>query len=371
MRRLAFVLQDRVERHREETARHRDADQVHENAPASLRAQEDRYGRKFCDRRAASAGRVQIPGEERHRGGGDRHVARAHLAVQQPLGDNRADADADGEERQHHRHDLLVREEHVFGKRRQSRHHGGAKQPEPGHREDWQQQRRTRRHVTDDGDRVAQQARARRIGSRGWRRRDLTRGKPTEERTDDAAAAHDERPFGEQDHASAKDRAEQDREERAGLDERVARDQFVVAQVLRKQGVLDRAEDGRVRAEAEERREEERHAFQPEAHRAKRHDGDLGDLDDAGDERLVDAIGQRARGAREEEERRDEDRAGQHHERCGVEARLLGQPERHHDAHRALQQVVVEGAEELRDEQRCKPAGRQELDEWRSHDKSP
>ena len=42
MRRLAFVLQDRVERHGEETARHRDADQVDENAPASVRAQEDR-----------------------------------------------------------------------------------------------------------------------------------------------------------------------------------------------------------------------------------------------------------------------------------------------------------------------------------------
>ena len=225
--------------------------------------------------------------------------------------------------------------------------------------------------MTDDGDRVAQQARARRIGSRGWRRRDLTRGKPTQERTDNAAAAHDERPFGEQDHTSTKDRAQQDREECARLDERVARDQFVFAQVLRQQCVLDRAEDGRMCAEAEERREEERHAFQPEAHRAKSHDEDLGDLDDAGDERLVDAIGQCARCAREEEERRNEDRAGQHDERCGALARLLGQPERHDDSHRALQQVVVEGAEELRDEQRCKPTDRQELDERRSHDKSP
>ena len=178
-------------------------------------------------------------------------------------------------------------------------------------------------------------------------------------------------PFGEQDHTSTKDRAQQDREERARLDERVAGDQLVFAQVLRKQGVLDRAEDSRVCAEAEERREEERHAFQPEAHRAKRHDGDLGDLDDASDVRLVDAIGQRAGGAREEEERRNEDGAGQHDERCGAQARLLGQPECHDDAHRALQQVVVEGAEELRDKQRCKPTDRQELDERRSHDKSP
>ena len=47
MRRLAFVLQDRVERHGEEAARHRDADQVDENAPASLRAQEGRHSRQF------------------------------------------------------------------------------------------------------------------------------------------------------------------------------------------------------------------------------------------------------------------------------------------------------------------------------------
>ena len=314
---------------------------------------------------------MQIRGEERHRCGSDRDEARAHFTVQQPLGDDRADADPDSEERQHHRHHLLVREKHVFGKRRQSRDHGRAKQPEPGHREDRKQQRRTRRHVADDGDRVAQQARARRIGSRGWRRRDLTCRNPAEERTDNAAAADDESPLGEQDHASTKDRAEEDCEECARLDERVARDEFVLVQVLRKQRVLDRAEDCRVGAEEEECCEEERHAFEPEAHGANSHDDDFGDLDDASDIRLVDAISQRARCAREEEERRNEDRPGQHDEGGGVHARLLGQPERHHDSHRALQQVVVEGAEELRDEQRCKAASGQELDEGRSHDTSP
>ena len=225
--------------------------------------------------------------------------------------------------------------------------------------------------MTDDGDRVAQQARARRIGSRGWRRRDLTSSNPTQERTDNTAAADDEGPLGEQDHTSTKNRAEKDREKCARLDERVAGDQFVLVQVLRKQGVLDRAEHRRMRAEEEKCHEKERHALEPEAHGAHSHDDDFGDLDDASDVRLVDAISQRARCAREEEERRNEDRAGQHDEGGGVHARLRGQPERHHDSHRALQQVVVEGAEELRDKQRCKAASRQELDEGRSHDKSP
>jgi hypothetical protein len=124
-------------------------------------------------------------------------------------------------------------------------------------------------------------------------------------------------------------------------------------------------------AEAEERREEQRHARLPQANCAKGHDADLGNLDDAGNERFVDAVRERARRPGEEEERRNEDRAGQHHERRRAEARLLCQTERHDDAHRALQQVVVEGAQELGDEQRRESAGPQELDDWRSHGGSP
>ena len=371
VRRFAFVLQDRVERHREETACHRHPDEIHDNPPASGRAQEEGYGRQLRDCRAANARRVEVPGEERHRGGGDGHEARADFAVQEPLGQNRSEADADREERQHHRHDLLVRDEHVLGKGRQSRDHGGAEQPEPGHREDRQQQGWARRHVPDDGDRVREQAGVRSIACGWWSRGDLTRRQPAQHRTDNAAAADDERALGEENHTSAEDGAEQDGQERTGLDEGVARDQFVVAQVLRQQGVLDWAEDGRVGAEAEERREKERYAFSPQTDRAEGHDGDFGELDEARDVRLVDAIRERARGAREKEERRDEHRAGEHDERRGVQPRLLGQPERHHDAHRALQQVVVEGAEELGDEQRCKPTRRQELNKWRSHHKSP
>ena len=47
---------------------------------------------------------------------------------------------------------------------------------------------------------------------------------------------------------------------------------------------------------------------------------------------------------------------------CSASRNVTTMPER------ALQQVVVEGAEELRDEERREPTGGQELDEWRSHD---
>ena len=87
---------------------------------------------------------------------------------------------------------------------------------------------------------------------------------PTKRRRD-AAAADDQRAVAEQHEAAAEDRAEEDRQERAGLDERVARDEFVLAQVLRQQRVLDRAEDRRVRAQTEERGEEQRNAAQPQS----------------------------------------------------------------------------------------------------------
>ena len=80
------------------------------------------------------------------------------------------------------------------------------------------------------------------------------------ERRGHAARTDDKRALVEQRDAAAEDRAEQDREERARLDQRVAGDELVVLQVLRQQRVLDRTEDRRVRAEAEERGEQHRHA---------------------------------------------------------------------------------------------------------------
>jgi hypothetical protein len=51
---------------------------------------------------------------------------------------------------------------------------------------------------------------------------------------------------------AAEQRAEQDGDEGAGLDQRVAADQFLALQVLRQDRVLDRAEQRRVQAEQEQ-----------------------------------------------------------------------------------------------------------------------
>jgi len=71
--------------------------------------------------------------------------------------------------------------------------------------------------------------------------------------------------------------------------------------------------------------------------------------------------------AREQEERRDEDRAREHHQRAGLHAGLRREREGHVDAQGALQQVVVEGAEELRDEERREAARGEQRAERRGH----
>ncbi len=60
------------------------------------------------------------------------------------------------------------------------------------------------------------------------------------------------------------DGAEQDREEGRGLDERVAGGEFVPAQVIGQDAVLDRPEQARDRAEQAERHEQHRHRMHPE-----------------------------------------------------------------------------------------------------------
>jgi hypothetical protein len=114
-----------------------------------------------------------------------------------------------------------------------------------------------------------------------------------------------------------------------------------------------------VRAEAEQCREEHRHAAAPESPRAERHDSNLGDFHPAGNQRFVKAIGERARCTGEQKERSDEQRAGDHRQRPGVHARLLCQSERDENPERALQQVVVERAEKLGDEEGCEPSRRE------------
>ena len=114
--------------------------------------------------------------------------------------------------------------------------------------------------------------------------------------------------------ASADNRAQENGEKCSRLDQRVAGNELFFAQVLGQQRVFDRAEHGRMRAEAEQRRSSTGMlcCHRPQAPIAMI--ADFRDFDPSRDRRLVHAIGQRSGGAREEEERRDEQAAGDHHQ---------------------------------------------------------
>jgi hypothetical protein len=159
---------------------------------------------------------------------------------------------------------------------------------------------------------------------------------------------------------AAEQRAEQDGDEGAGLDQRIAADQLLVLQVLRQDRVLDRPEQRRVQAEQEQPGEQHGEAVQPEAGAADQHDGDFEQLDHARQRRLVVLVGELPGGGREEEEGQDEHARREVGQQLGLERgpgrRLEGQ--QHH--HRVLQHVVVECAEELGDEQRGEAARAQQ-----------
>ena len=83
--------------------------------------------------------------------------------------------------------------------------------------------------MTHDGDRVVQQARARRLAAvEGGAGGNLPRGEPAGDRgARHRSAPTISAPFAKSDDAAAEDRAEQNREERARFDERVAGDELV------------------------------------------------------------------------------------------------------------------------------------------------
>ena len=117
---------------------------------------------------------------------------------------------------------------------------------------------------------------------------------------------------------AADDRAEQDRHEGRAFDQRVAGGQLLLLQVIGQDAVFDRAEQRGDHAEQEQRDEHDRDRVQPESDDAERRDRDLGQLDVARDDRLVEAVGHLAAETGEEEERPDEHRGGERDQRLAV-----------------------------------------------------
>ena len=107
-----------------------------------------------------------------------------------------------------------------------------------------------------------------------------------------------------------------------------------------------------MRAHQKQQRHQQRQALRNEAPAGQCYQDDLADLDQADHHRLVEAVGEAAGGRREQEERQNEDagRGGGH--QLGVPACLLRETVRDEDHQRAAEHVVVQRADELRDEER-------------------
>ena len=102
----------------------------------------------------------------------------------------------------------------------------------------------------------------------------------------------------------------------------------------------------------EQRGHQERQVAAVKSHRAQRHDGDLGELHQAHQKRFFELVGELPRGGREQEERQDENRLGQIRKGVGVEPAHARRVERDQYDQGVLEDVVVEGAEELGEEKR-------------------
>src|SRR5213593_1658787 len=141
----------------------------------------------------------------------------------------------------------------------------------------------------------------------------------------------------------------------------VAADQLVGVEMLRQDAVLDRPEDRRVRAHQEDHPEQQGHAVEVEAGGPEQHDPDLEQLHEPDDPRLVELVRDLSRARREEEEGKREQAGAQ------VDERVLGErraahPEREQDDERVLEQVVVQGPQELGPEEGPEPSRPQQLE---------
>ncbi len=153
------------------------------------------------------------------------------------------------------------------------------------------------------------------------------------------------------DQHAAQDRAAKDGDVGARLDQPGATKHFAGLKMLGKDGVFDRAEEGRVHAHCKQRQKQKRDIVKDEAGGASKHDQYFGAFDDPNNSRLVMSIRQLTGKGGQQEKGCDEQPAGN-----GAERRLLlgvaidAIDYQHH--HRGAEQVVVEGAQKLSDENR-------------------
>ena len=270
-------------------------------------------------------------------------------------GEQRADGDADREDRETQRHHALAAADDVLDQRRQQRQHDRADQPEPGDDHHAVPQPVARHRASSTG-----RGRGPGIGvdgqiGRGRRRcAECGRQRP---RTAAPARPRPMRPSpygGAGDELAAGDGADQDRHEGRAFDQRVAGRELADRELVRQHRVFHRAEQG---GDDAEQRRARRTAAAPNAGRSRPAAKAAAKIS-ANFSRLattdltyLSASSPPRPG--QDEEGKDEDRARDRHQRIAVAGRGAVEQD---DDERVLEHVVVERREELRPEQRREAA---------------
>jgi hypothetical protein len=312
----------------------------------------------------AAACEPQVDANKRQADRAERHEAQLDAPPGQPLAEQRARADPHREHREQQRDDVLVAAEDVLGEAGELREEDRAVVPEPRDAEHRQPDDaialREVQVLPGFGERVPVDLQ---VGGDRGRQRYVSADEVAGDRHHHSGDACVDRPVGlDRHHQAAGDRADQDRDERSHLDHAVAADQLLGLQVLRQDRVLDRAEQRRVHAHQRERAHQQHEVVLPEARETHEHDHDLEQLDVADQPRLLELVGELARGRGEQHEWRDEHGAREVDERVGIEARHARPVKRREQDQRVLVDVVVARAQELRPEERPEAALLQQIE---------
>jgi hypothetical protein len=191
-----------------------------------------------------AAREVEIDGEQRQADGTEGHQTQFDLAPGESLAQQRTCADAHGENCQQKCCDMFVTAQHLLGVVRELGEIHGAVEPEPRDAEHRQPHDavavREPKVAPGFGERIPVDLQIRRDRRRF---RDASADQIARDRDRDSRRAGVDRPIGfDGDHQAAGNFAEQDRDEGTHFDQPVAADEFVLAQVLRQDRVLDRPE---------------------------------------------------------------------------------------------------------------------------------
>ena len=355
-------LDQRVQRHNIETTENAQAKDVDQHRPGVHEAQ---HGNPAMAGDAVRDPTGMPPQQQAEHGQAKRakgHQSDLDFAPRELLAEHRTQRDAHREHGQDQRDHGFVTVHPFLGVGRDLRQVNRPDKPEPRVADNRARHRRClaqtefqrRPGLAED---IPVQAHFRR---RGRRARNAAAGQITQHGNADDRCGDYRRVVLGRHHDPGADGAGENRQKRAHFHQTVAADQFIVAQGLRQDRILHRAEQRRVRAHGEQCHQHQRQMIEEEADRSYGHDGDFRELDQT-DQRVLGEFFPELPGQRREQEKRQDKQ-----QRAEVDPdraiALDGQPIEDGEDQRLLEHVVVERAERLGNKEGQKAPGAQQVE---------